>query len=173
MVQSQNKKTLNMKKTKSIGNPVPITWMSVLLDPHLRYGIVRYVTHSTVLAWRSPWTEEPGGRPSTGSQGADTTEDSTLLIISVLTRWLYHTSVWHGAKPQLPEFAGVCPCGERRLSPSTHPCLHVCVRFCPWAVFSFQLNCWPDRPTCWIQFSWEVDPVCSLSLPMSPHLPQI
>ena len=25
-------------------------------------------THSTILAWRIPWTEEPGGLPSIGSQ---------------------------------------------------------------------------------------------------------
>ena len=25
-------------------------------------------THSTVLAWEIPWTEEPGGLQSTGSQ---------------------------------------------------------------------------------------------------------
>ena len=25
-------------------------------------------THSSILAWRIPWTEEPGGRQSTGSQ---------------------------------------------------------------------------------------------------------
>ena len=25
-------------------------------------------THSSVLAWRIPWTEEPGGLRSTGSQ---------------------------------------------------------------------------------------------------------
>ena len=25
-------------------------------------------THSSVLAWRSPWTEEPGGLQSVGSQ---------------------------------------------------------------------------------------------------------
>ena len=25
-------------------------------------------THSTILAWRSPWTEEPGGLQSTGSE---------------------------------------------------------------------------------------------------------
>ena len=25
-------------------------------------------THSSFLAWRSPWTEEPGGLPSMGSQ---------------------------------------------------------------------------------------------------------
>ena len=26
------------------------------------------VTHSSILAWRVPWTEEPGGLPSTASQ---------------------------------------------------------------------------------------------------------
>ena len=26
-------------------------------------------THSTILAWRIPWTEEPGGLQSIGSQG--------------------------------------------------------------------------------------------------------
>ena len=25
-------------------------------------------THSNILAWRDPWTEEPGGLQSTGSQ---------------------------------------------------------------------------------------------------------
>ena len=26
-------------------------------------------THSSILAWRTPWTEEPGGLQSTGSHG--------------------------------------------------------------------------------------------------------
>ena len=29
-------------------------------------------THSNVLAWRIPWTEEPGGLQSMGSQESDT-----------------------------------------------------------------------------------------------------
>ena len=28
----------------------------------------RMATHSSILAWRIPWTEEPGGLPSMGSQ---------------------------------------------------------------------------------------------------------
>ena len=28
-------------------------------------------THSSILAWRIPWTEEPGGLQSTGSQGVE------------------------------------------------------------------------------------------------------
>ena len=31
-------------------------------------------THSSVLAWRIPWTEEPGGLQSMGLQESDTTE---------------------------------------------------------------------------------------------------
>ena len=29
-------------------------------------------THSTILAWEIPWTEEPGGLQSTGSQKSQT-----------------------------------------------------------------------------------------------------
>ena len=31
----------------------------------------RIATHSSILAWRIPWTEEPGGRQSMGSQRVD------------------------------------------------------------------------------------------------------
>ena len=31
-------------------------------------------THSSILAWRIPWTEEPGGLQSMGSQESDTTK---------------------------------------------------------------------------------------------------
>ena len=42
------------------------TWVQSLgwEDP-LEEGVA---THSSVLAWRIPWTEEPGGLQSTGSQ---------------------------------------------------------------------------------------------------------
>ena len=30
-------------------------------------------THSSILAWRFPWTEEPSGLQSVGSQESDTT----------------------------------------------------------------------------------------------------
>ena len=33
----------------------------------------KMATHSTILAWRIPWTEEPGGLQSIGSQESDTT----------------------------------------------------------------------------------------------------
>ena len=31
-------------------------------------------THSSVLVWRTPWTEEPGGLLSMGRTESDTTE---------------------------------------------------------------------------------------------------
>ena len=31
-------------------------------------------THSSILAWRIPWAEEPGGLQSTGHKELDTTE---------------------------------------------------------------------------------------------------
>ena len=31
-------------------------------------------THSSILAWRVPWTEEPGGVQSIGCKVLDTTE---------------------------------------------------------------------------------------------------
>ena len=35
--------------------------------------------YSSILAWETPWTKEPGGLQSTGSQ-TDTTEHITLLL---------------------------------------------------------------------------------------------
>ena len=31
-------------------------------------------THSSILAWKIPWTQEPGGLQSTGLKELDTTE---------------------------------------------------------------------------------------------------
>ena len=38
-------------------------------------------THSNNLAWRIPWTEEPGGLQSMGSQRVDATEHTALLFV--------------------------------------------------------------------------------------------
>ena len=37
-------------------------------------------THSSILAWRIPRTEEPGGLQSVGLQKSDTTERFTLAL---------------------------------------------------------------------------------------------
>ena len=44
------------------------TWLPSLgQDDPLEKGMA---THSSILAWRIPWTEEPGGLQSMGLQGA-------------------------------------------------------------------------------------------------------
>ena len=40
-------------------------------------------THSSILAWRIPWTKEPGRLQSMGSQRVDTT---SLSLYTVLKR---------------------------------------------------------------------------------------
>ena len=38
------------------------------------YSVVSVATHSSTLAWRIPWMEEPGGLQSMGLLESDTTE---------------------------------------------------------------------------------------------------
>ena len=38
------------------------------------------VTHSNILAWKTPWTEEPGGLQSMSHKVSDTTERLTLTV---------------------------------------------------------------------------------------------
>ena len=40
----------------------------------------RMATHSSILAWRSPWTEEPGGYSPWGPEEAVPTERLTLSL---------------------------------------------------------------------------------------------
>ena len=42
------------------------TWVQSLGQEYLLEK--KMATHSSILAWRIPWTEEPGGIQSTGSQ---------------------------------------------------------------------------------------------------------
>ena len=52
-------------------------------------------THSSILAWRIPWTEEPGGLQSKESQGPDTIES---LSTHTHTRTL--TQIWKQGQTQ-------------------------------------------------------------------------
>ena len=53
------------------------------LEAWLRMDLASVATHSSILAWRIPWTEEPGGLQSTGSQrvGHDWVTSLSLYII--------------------------------------------------------------------------------------------
>ena len=55
-------------------------------------------THSSILAWKIPWTEEPGGLQSKGSQESDMTERlSTIAHLNNLAfrspSKVHHTSL--------------------------------------------------------------------------------
>ena len=41
-------------------------------------------THSSILAWRIPWTQEPGGLQSTGSQSQTRLSDFTFTFKHIL-----------------------------------------------------------------------------------------
>ena len=43
------------------------------------------VTHTSVLAWKIPWTEEPGGPQSMGSQRVRMINEIQNLFMSLLT----------------------------------------------------------------------------------------
>ena len=40
-------------------------------------------THSSIHAWINPWTEEPGGLQSMGSQRVDTTKQLSSQAVSI------------------------------------------------------------------------------------------
>ena len=41
------------------------------------------VTHSSILTWRIPWTEEPAGYSPKGREESDTTEGLALSLFSL------------------------------------------------------------------------------------------
>ena len=44
--------------------------------------------HSSILAWRIPWTEEPGGLQSMGHKESDMTEHARTSLLSITERLL-------------------------------------------------------------------------------------
>ena len=56
------------------------TWVQSLgWEDTLKKGMA---THSSILAWRIPWTEESGGLQSMGHKESDTTERLKLSCFS-------------------------------------------------------------------------------------------
>ena len=54
------------------------TWVQFLgWEDHLEKGLA---AHSSILAWKIPWIEEPGGLQSIGSQRVRQTERLTLSL---------------------------------------------------------------------------------------------
>ena len=59
-------------------------------------------THSSILAWRIPWTEEPGGLQSMGSQrvGHDWVTSLSLYLNYLWYTYITHAMVWMFVFPQ-------------------------------------------------------------------------
>ena len=57
--------SLGAQKVKNLPSMQKTRLRSLGLEDTLEKGIA---THSSILAWRSPWTEEPGRLQSMGSQ---------------------------------------------------------------------------------------------------------
>ena len=62
-------------------------------------------THSSIVAWKSLWTEEPGGLQSAGCKDSDTTEWLTFIIKTLQEQG--HVSVL---------FTDVSQCQEQHLT---------------------------------------------------------
>ena len=56
----------DLKKKKSL--MLPCISNQTLPKSLIRFEEKEMATHSSILAWRLPWTEEPDGLPSRGSQ---------------------------------------------------------------------------------------------------------
>ena len=84
-------------------------------------------THSSILAWRIPWTEEPSGLQSTGSQ-------------RVRHNWATSLSLWGVNECRLKRAADTSVCS----SPICHP------GDCPSSLLgSHQVNCHNLSPSEW------------------------
>ena len=63
------------------------TWVqSLCTEDPLEMGMA---THSSILAWRIPWTEKPGGLQSMGCKQSDTTQRLTHVLYAHYI--YYHT----------------------------------------------------------------------------------
>ena len=62
---------LVVKKSAAMQEPQDMRFWSLGQEDPLKEGVA---THSSIPAWRIPWTEETGRLQSTGSEVLDTTE---------------------------------------------------------------------------------------------------
>ena len=79
------------------------TWVQSLSQEDLLEK--EMATHSSILAWKIPWTEEPGGLQSMGSQSQDTTERLHFTSLQTVCS-LSGSPVLH----YLPKFAQIHSC---------------------------------------------------------------
>ena len=65
----------------SLGSKGQVVEVELLILPPASDPLEKgMATHSSILAWRIPWTEEPGGLQSMGGKELDLTKQLTLSI---------------------------------------------------------------------------------------------
>ena len=74
-------------------------------------------THSSILIWKIPWTEEPGGRQSIGSQRVTHWSDLAHIHLHIYV-YLYKIWTWLQCSNGLPRWLSgkesTCPWGDTR-----------------------------------------------------------
>ena len=76
-----------------------------------RYQVM--ATHSSTLAWKMPWTEDPGGLQSIGRRELDTTEP--LHFHALEKKMAAHSSVLAWRIPGMGEPGGLPSMGSHRV----------------------------------------------------------
>ena len=83
---------------------------------NLRYAEEKAMApHSSTLAWKIPWTEEPGGLQSMGSPESDTTERLHFHFHTLEKEMATHSSVLAWRIPGTGEPGGLPPMGSHRV----------------------------------------------------------
>ena len=85
----------------------------------LQISMGQMATHSSILAWRIPWTEEPGGLQSTGSQRVKYNWATSLPFFSIL-----HVGILSHFCGQ-PKIVKIDCISTKRCSCSNHLCLQL------------------------------------------------
>ena len=72
LLESRTEQLLNQIKSFQMFAVVNNTMIHIEIHMHITFAFLEkeMTTHSSILAWRNPWTEEPGGLQSMGSQRA-------------------------------------------------------------------------------------------------------
>ena len=71
--------------------------------------------HSSTLAWKIPWTEEPGRLQSIGSLESDTTEQIHFHFCALEKEMPIHSSVLAWRIPRIEEPSGLPSVGSHRV----------------------------------------------------------
>ena len=72
-------------------------------------------THSSVLAWRIPWTEEPGGLPSMGSHRVGHARSNLACMHALEKETATHSSILAWRIPGTKEPGGLPSMGLHRV----------------------------------------------------------